>query len=343
MKTKKKALLIGLSVFGGSVLSAAFVAAFICTTPASMTQEDYDNFEDFAFINSGEHVSSYKTNFGDKQTTSAYGVKYDNTIKEASEKLNVYADSKNVEHGNDSPIVFTFEKESNNLAALYFDNFMDNLGKEIEEFFNQIKQDREKVHADYKINYATLKKAYNNDVARLQDDILDCERYIAELDRDDEDYEYKVEGYQEQIEITRVELINTQAKYESDVAYLNETYETDLYALDLAEEQVVELKENYELQVANEEIAPITPIEYVVEEIKEEQIEIAPAPAPVHSAIYREAKAVSIKEDEEIEVVTSEVMVETVSEFNPDLFTFKCFDNCYLYIEPKDKDSYWHF
>ena len=335
MKRRKKALLIGLSIFGGTFISAAFAAAFICTAPASMTQDDYEAFEDFAFINSDDHVSSYKTTFNDKKATSEYETKYEDTIKEAGEKLASYSATKAVK---DVSNTYTLRNQSDNLAVIYVEDFMDNLGKEIDNFFKQIKSDREKVNADYKINYSTLKKAYNNNVSKLHDTILDCERYIAELDKEAEDYQYRVESYQYQIEITRVEIENEHVKYETDVAYLNETYESDLSALDAAEEQVTVLKESYEAQIKSEE--PVT-VEEIVEEVNETVFEEVVAPV---TSIYREPSSVSLAEkEEEPEEIKTEAVVETVSEFNADLFSFKCFDHCYLYLEPKDKESYWHF
>lgn len=338
MKTKKKALIIGLSTFGGCFVSAVFAAAFICTTPDSKTEADYEAFEDIAFVNSEEHVNSYKTTFNDKEETSEYEIKYENTIKEAGEKLAYYQAQESYK---DLTNVYTLRNQSDNLATIYVEDFMDKLGKEIDDFFKQIKHDREKVQSQYTINYRTLKKAYDKNVSRLQDEILDYERYMSELDRDAEDYQYRVESYQYQIEITRVEIANQQWKYESDVAILNENYENDLVALDAAEEQVIELKENYEAQVESSE--EFVPAEYV-DEVVEEDIDVT----PIHNSpcIYRESNSVSLTSDdekEEQEQANNNVMVETLREFNPDLFTFKCFDNCYLYIEPKDKESYWHF
>lgn len=336
MKTKKKAIIIGLSIVGGSFVSAAFTAAFICTTPTPVANDNLDAYEDFAYLNSDEHVSSYKTTFNDKKTGSQYEVKYEDSIKEAGEKLANYTVQQTVK---DNATTYTYQADSENVAALYIENFIDNFGKEIENFFKQIKSDREKVQTEYRLNYNALKKAFNNDVNELEDAILDCERYIAELDKDAEDYNYKVENYEYQIEITRIEIKNTQVKYEQDVALLNDTYVSDLDALDYAEEQVNILKESYEAQIEQKEQVEIAPVEEIIEEFNEQPMQVEAT--PVFSCV-REAKSASIKEEEPEQVMT-ETVVETVEEFNCEIFSFKCFDHCYLYVEPKDKDSYWHF
>lgn len=338
MKRNKKVLLIVLSSIGGSFVSAAFAAAFICTTPAQAVEEDYDIFANAAYADSGDHVSTYKTDFNNKKTTSEYEIKYNADIQEAGEKLAYYAEQQS---NKDVVNIYTLKKDSDNLAALYIEDLIDNIGKEIDNFFNQIKMDREKVNTQYKITFNTLKKAFDDNVSQLEDTILDCERYMAELDKDDENYQFKIENYENQIEITRVELEQVNAQYDYDLSMLNASYDADLTALDVAEEQVIELKENYEAQLqSEEEVAEPAPLEEIIEEFEEPVVEAAPV-KPV--SIAREAKSVSLEEKEDKAEVKNEAMVETINEINPEMFTFKYFDHCYLYLEPKDKDSYWHF
>lgn len=345
-KRKKKALLIALSSVGGAFTTAVFAAAFICSVPESAREEDYDDFAKMGdFFSDDGHVSGYKTGFKNtKAQTSAYTAKYENVIQSAEEKIAKYTATKNQI---DAEKTYLFESSSDTYATLFIEDFMDELAKDIDKFFEQIRTDRARVKSDYTIKLKTLKEAYHNNIEALKDDILECEKNIAELDSEDENFAADKERYEQRIEILRVEISDVQTKYDNDVIELDDAYEADLLALANAEEDIKNLKETYALDdVKGNEISYVSYEEEQV--IVEEKVEVVEEEINFgsnllhHASVAREPSSVSIESDVEESVVVKE-MVDTIVDINPNLFTFKCFDNCYLYFEPEDKNSYWHF
>ena len=239
IRNKKKFALITLTSFCGIFGISLLLAAILSTSP-EVFENDFD-VDSYKENGEGRHVNGYVTNFSNKEAqTSVYAVKYDDAIEQINQEYVYLANQANRNYVEEAVL----SSDSDQHLSLFVEDFLVDIAKKVDQFFEQIKTDRSNVQTSHFLRLETLKKAFNNDVEQIEKFIIECRYKIENLDSNAENYSSNKDEYERRIEIYEARIGELNEKYNYDVECENDSFYKDMEALNDAEKDLYSFKGN---------------------------------------------------------------------------------------------------